>query len=81
MPRCLTVLSILVWPNTSWTAPVDQGCFCTSQRVRPKRPWVQPYAADAFRNEARILARCHAASGTATTGEQELTGFLLAAFR
>jgi hypothetical protein len=53
-------------------APVDQGSFCTSQRVRPKQPWVQPNAADPLGNEARILARCHTAFDTTTTGEQEL---------
>jgi hypothetical protein len=53
-------------------APVDQGSFCSSQRVRPKQPWVQPNAADPLGNEARILARCHTAFDTTTTGEQEL---------
>jgi len=33
--------------------------------MRPEQPWVQPDAADPFRNEARTLAGGHAVSGAA----------------
>jgi hypothetical protein len=56
------------------SAPVDQGRFSASQRVRPKQPWVQPDAPDPLGNEARILACGHAGFGTTTTSEQELAG-------
>jgi hypothetical protein len=56
--------------------PIDQGRFCATQWMRPDSR-VQPNAADPLRNEARILARGHALSGTATTPEQELAGPLV----
>ena len=56
------------------SAPVDQGRFSASQRVRPKQPWVQPDAPDPPGNEARKLACGHAGFGTTTTSEQELAG-------
>ena len=51
-------------------ASVDQGSFRASQRVRPEQSWVQSNAADPLRNEARILARCHASFGTTTRGRE-----------
>src|SRR5258707_13029104 len=52
-------------------APVDQGGFCTAQRVRPEQPRVKSHAADPLGDEPGILARCHIAVRTATAGEQE----------
>ena len=60
-------------------APIDQGSFCASQRMRAKKPRVQPNASDPLRYEPRILARRHVAVGTPTAGEQE--GRLPVAFR
>src|SRR3979411_2077803 len=42
--------------------------------MRPEEAGVKRAADDPFRNEARILTRCHAAFGTTTTCEQELAG-------
>ena len=54
--------------------PVDQGCLCTSQRMRPKLPWVQSGASDPLRNKPRILTCCHIAFRTTTAREQEFAG-------
>src|SRR6266851_4578562 len=53
-------------------APIDQGGFCASQRMRPKQPRVQADASDPLRYEARILAGRHAGVRAATPCEQEL---------
>src|ERR1700733_11459173 len=45
--------------------------------MRPKEPRVQPDASDPLRHEPGILARCHIAVRTATSGEQELSGSLV----
>jgi len=55
-------------------APIDQGSFCASKRMRAKKPRVQPDASDPLRHEPGILARCHIPVGTTTAGEQELAG-------
>jgi hypothetical protein len=54
------------------SAPIDQGSFCASQRMRAEESRVQPDAADPLRHETCILADGHAGVRTATTGEQEL---------
>jgi hypothetical protein len=60
---------------------VDQGSFCTSQRMRSEQPWVQPNAANPLGNQAGILARSHAAFGTTTTCKQEVAGPLVRKFQ
>ena len=62
-------------------APINQGSFGSSQRMRPKWPWIESDATNPLGNEARILTSCYAVFGAATACEQELPGFLLAAFR
>jgi len=57
--------------------PIDQGGLSASQRMRPEQPGVQSDAADPLGDKAGILARCHVAVGTTTTGEQELAGLLV----
>jgi hypothetical protein len=39
-----------------------------------KQLWIQPDASDPLRHKPGILARCHIAVRTATSGEQELSG-------
>lgn len=45
--------------------------------MRPEQPGVQPDAAYPLGNETGILARCHVAVRTTTTGEQEFTGLFV----
>ena len=82
MPRYLTVLSIFVCPSRSWTAliagaPIDQGCFGASQRMRPKKSRVQAHAANPLLKPGAHIGgwSCWCWDrDTATTCEQELAG-------
>src|SRR5258708_25148590 len=58
-------------------APIDQGGFCASQRMRPKQPRVQADASDPLRYEARILAGRHACGHAATPPEKKIPGPLV----
>ena len=56
------------------SAPIDEGSFSASQRMRSILPRIQPDTTDPIRYQARILACGDTCFGTAASCEQELAG-------